>query len=205
MGSETVSSGEIGSQSWSAAPWLPWSQLNLIMLTNTLLLPLSQAIDVLTTYLTDSPIAPLNKEFVEIPEPYCTSLDIYTAHRVKTNELTVYLADVPAEHLETIDGLVKKALKRIGEEGIDMERMAMVLSREKRQTLHNLETRADSMVSQAVIVDLLYGTTDGAELQTSFDTMEHYAVIEKWTAKEWSDYLTKSVHVPAQVILFHRH
>lgn len=60
-------------------------------------------------------------------------LDIYTATRVKTNELTIYLADVPSEHLESIDGLVKKALKRIGEEGIDMERMGMVIRREKRQ------------------------------------------------------------------------
>lgn len=32
---------------------------------------------VLTTYLTDSAVAPLNKEFVEIPEPYwCEYLSV---------------------------------------------------------------------------------------------------------------------------------
>lgn len=61
------------------------------------------------------------------------------------------------------------------------------------QTLHNLETRPDNIVSQAVIADLLYGKLDGSELESSFDIMEHYAVLEKWTAKQWSDTLVRFV------------
>lgn len=96
---------------------------------------------VLTTYLTDSPIAPLNKAFVEIPEPFCTSIDLYTSNRVAVNELAFYLSDVPTEHLDGMSAKLRKVLTGIVDEGVDMERMGMVLRREKRQTLHNFEAR----------------------------------------------------------------
>lgn len=122
-----------------------------------------------------------------------TSLDIYTAVRVKTNELTVYISDVPAEHLESIDGMVKAALKRIADEGVDMDRMRMVLQRERRQNLHNLETSPGGVVSQAVISDLLYGSSTGADLENSFQFDSQYAALEKWSGKDWTDRLRKCV------------
>jgi Zn-dependent M16 (insulinase) family peptidase len=106
---------------------------------------------VLTTYLTDSPIAPLNKAFVEIPAPFCTAIDLYTATRHPVNEMTLYISDVPVEHLDAISGLVRAELRRIADDGIDMDRMAMVLRRERRQVMHSLEGRPESMVEQSAI------------------------------------------------------
>lgn len=106
---------------------------------------------VLTTYLTDSPIAPLNKAFVEIPEPFCTSIDLYTATRHPVNEMTLYISDVPVEHLDAISGLVRAELRQIADKGVDMDRMAMVLRRERRQVMHSLEGRPESMVEQSAI------------------------------------------------------
>lgn len=64
------------------------------------------------------------------------------------------------------------------------------------QTLHNLETRPDNIVSQAVIADLLYGNLDGSELEDSFNIMEHYSIVEKWSAKQWSEVLVRCVTLP---------
>ncbi|CED82231.1 cytoplasm protein [Phaffia rhodozyma] len=149
------------------------------------------AIDVLTTYLTDSPIAPLNKEFVEIPEPLCTSIDLYTSNRVAVNELAFYLSDVPAEQLDKMSGMVKKVLQNIVKEGIDMERMGMVFRREKRQTLHNLEAKPEGIIDAAVISDLLYGNPNGEDLQESHNFMRHYDELESWTSTDWSAFLDK--------------
>jgi hypothetical protein len=61
----------------------------------------------------------------------------------------MYLSDVPSDHLDSIDGLVKASLKRLAEEGIDMERMGMVLRREKRQVCVPVRFSAIAINDQA--------------------------------------------------------
>lgn len=65
--------------------------------------------------------------------------------------MTLYISDVPVEHLDTISGVVRAELRRIADEGVDMGRMAMVLRRERRQVMHSLEGRPESMVEQSAI------------------------------------------------------
>lgn len=48
-------------------------------------------------------------------------------------DLPIYVGSVPTEHLEGFDEKLKGSLKRIIAEGIDMERMAMVINRDERQ------------------------------------------------------------------------
>lgn len=65
--------------------------------------------------------------------------------------MTLYVSDVPSEHLESISALVRAELRRIADVGVDMERLEMVLRRERRQTMHSLEGRPESMVEQSAI------------------------------------------------------
>jgi Zn-dependent M16 (insulinase) family peptidase len=94
---------------------------------------IKQAIDVLGIYLTDSPVAPLTKEFVERESPLCTGIGFYETPRATGIEMAVYFESVPTEIL--LDGSLEKkfkqTLQRISKEGFDMERMRLVLKRER--------------------------------------------------------------------------
>ena len=111
-----------------------------------------QALEVLGTYLTSSAAAPLNKEYVEIDSPlwqvssyfpsplhsHCShSTYIYFSEDTRTTlcDIPIYVGSVPSEHLDTFDQKLKKSLERIANEGIDMDRMTMVINREERQVL----------------------------------------------------------------------
>jgi len=114
-----------------------------------------KALDVLASYLTSSAVAPLNKEYVEIESPLWyvpplsgrTSLKgssrstyFYFAENVRATmvDLLIYVASVPTEHLETFDERFKESLSRIVKNGIDMERMTMVINRVERQVCNSL-------------------------------------------------------------------
>ena len=48
-------------------------------------------------------------------------------------DLPVYIGSVPTEHLDIFDERFKASLKKIADEGLDMDRMAMVINRDERQ------------------------------------------------------------------------
>lgn len=110
-----------------------------------------KALDILGLYLTSSAVAPLNKEYVEIESPlwyvftkilpserlsnYFPSSYIYFSEetRAKQVNLPIYVGSVPAESLDTFNEKLTASLKRIVENGIDMQRMTMVINRDERQ------------------------------------------------------------------------
>ena len=110
------------------------------------------ALRILGSYLTHSATSPLQKEFIEIPKPYATSISFDSEDRVNKNELRCSISDVPTKHLETIGVAVRRRLDEIAkDEGIDMERMGMVLRREKRRLLSSTETNVSSVLADRVI------------------------------------------------------
>lgn len=112
----------------------------------------STAIDILGSYLTYSATAPLQKEFIEIVEPYATSVYLYGEARVNSGENVVVFSDVPTKHLNELPQLFFDKLKKIvNEEGIDMTRMASILRREKRAMLNRMETSVSSVLADVVI------------------------------------------------------
>lgn len=150
------------------------------------------ALDVLSSYLSESATSPLQKEFVEIPEPLATSVGFMTEARVKKSEITIVGTGVPKKRLEEMPNLVKAKLAKIAnEEGIDMDRMALVLRRERRNTLNQVESRVTDAISHTVIQDFLYCEKDGKELPEAFDDLEDYSALEKWTAQDWIAFINK--------------
>lgn len=110
------------------------------------------ALKLIGNYLTQSATAPLQKEFIEIPKPYTTSIGVYSDDKVNQNELQMAMFDVPAKHLNDIADLIRaKLAKIVKEEGIDMERMGMIMRRDKRKLLNIMETSVSSVLSDAVI------------------------------------------------------
>lgn len=54
--------------------------------------------------------------------------------RATRNDLPIYIGSIPTDQLESFPGKLKASLKRIAdEEGIDMERMQVLINRDERQ------------------------------------------------------------------------
>lgn len=110
------------------------------------------ALKLIGNYLTQSATAPLQKEFIEIPKPFTTAIGIYSDDKVNQNELQMAMFDVPAKHLNDIADMIRAKLANIvKEEGIDMERMGLIMRRDKRKLLNIMETSVSSVLSDAVI------------------------------------------------------
>ena len=66
----------------------------------------------------------------------CTrSSYIYFSEDVRATriDIPVYIGSVPTEHLEAFPAKLKDSLQCIADEGIDMERMRVVINRDERQ------------------------------------------------------------------------
>ena len=84
-----------------------------------------QALSILTTYLTSSPISPLQQHFVELAQPLATDVD---ANIMLNSEaaVTVDFENVPIEKMLEIDSRFKSFIKSIvekGSEALDVERI----------------------------------------------------------------------------------
>ncbi|KAH9950492.1 Metalloenzyme, LuxS/M16 peptidase-like protein [Amylocystis lapponica] len=160
-----------------------------------------KALDILGTYLTSSPVAPLNKEYVEIESPLCTYIYFSEDTRATYVDLPVYVGSVPTELLDTFDEMLKASLKRIADQGIDMERMSMVINRDERQLRSKVETSKGDIFSGTVIADFLYGSEDGSELGASLDEISQYAELRNWLSNQWADLLRRYYVDPPSIVV----
>ncbi|KAH9858191.1 Metalloenzyme, LuxS/M16 peptidase-like protein [Lenzites betulinus] len=160
-----------------------------------------KALDILGTYLTSSPVAPLNKEFVESENPLCTYIYFGEDTRATYVELPVYVGSIPTEHLDAFDEKLKESLRRIADEGLDMSRMGMVISRDERQLRSKVESSQGDTFSGNVITDALYGSVDGADLAPSMDEINYYTALKNWTNQQWVELLRKYYIDPPSVVV----
>lgn len=150
------------------------------------------ALGVLGSYLTYSATAPLRKEFVEIPEPLASSISVFPDSKVNQCELWMYAGDVPKKHLMDMAELVRSKMQKIvKEEGIDMQRMAMILARERRSLLNEMELGTSNILMETTITDFLYGDKDGKDMPAAFEELTTFDELSKWTADQWAALLDK--------------
>jgi hypothetical protein len=118
--------------------------------------------------MTSSATAPLNKEFIEVESPlwsvsYKTFVHLLTIQlssyiyfseetRATLVDLPVFIGSVPTEHLDSFHEKLKTSFKRIATEGIDMERMAMVINRDERQVCKIFEL-PHSLIDAGILVE----------------------------------------------------
>lgn len=114
----------------------------------------------LTTYLTDSEVAPLNKRFVETASPACTSIGFYSEDRASHSEITCHIQGVTnvshdsaskETQLERMDVELKDALREIAQKGVDMERIKAVIERDRRKLLSSAETSVTDVLTDAIV------------------------------------------------------
>ncbi|KAJ9111193.1 hypothetical protein QFC20_002687 [Naganishia adeliensis] len=156
------------------------------------------ALDVLTTYLTDSEVAPLNKRFVETASPACTSIGFYSEDRASHNEITCHIqgvtnvaTDAKETQLERMDMELKEALREIAQKGVEMERIKAVIERDRRKLLSSAETSVTDVLTDAIVADFLYGNKDGKDLDGVFEDLKWYDTLLEWKTEQWSDLITR--------------
>lgn len=143
------------------------------------------ALKLLGDYLSSSATSPLQKEFVEIPKPYCSGISFYAEDRVNKNELSCFIADVPTKYGESIGGMIVDKLREIVKGGIDMDKMGITLRRDKRKLLNSMESSVSSVLADCAIGDFLYGKSDGADFPLAFNDLHDYDVLSQWTSADW--------------------
>ncbi|OJA10818.1 hypothetical protein AZE42_00264 [Rhizopogon vesiculosus] len=146
-----------------------------------------KALDILATYLTSSPVAPLNKEYIEIESPLCEDI------RTTMVDLPVYIGSVPVEELGNFDQKLVASFKRIAADGIDMTRISMVINRDERQLRSKLESAKGDTFSGAIISDFLYGATDGSDMHPALDEINYYKTLRTWTGSQWVDLMHRYI------------
>ncbi|KAG8964223.1 hypothetical protein FRC00_003325 [Tulasnella sp. 408] len=160
-----------------------------------------KALDLLSTYLTDSPVSPLMKEFVEIPSPLCTYIYVVDDVRAGYSALEVYLGGVPTEELNGMYTKLIDALKKVAKEGIDMDRMATIIKRDKLRFLNALESNPGEVYSASVINDFLYGDNAGEDIPQMMGETDRYNELAEWTNDQWVKLLNKYIIDNAPVIV----
>ncbi|CCO26896.1 hypothetical protein BN14_00928 [Rhizoctonia solani AG-1 IB] len=150
-----------------------------------------KAMEMLGLYLTDSPVSPLTKEFVETANPLCTYIYCDSEERATFTSNNIYFGAVPTEQLDALHQKVIVKLKQIVAEGIDMDRIRLVIKRDRLKLKSMLESDGGDVFSNGLITDFLYGKEDGSEIAPSLAEMKRYEELEKWPAKQWEDLLTK--------------
>lgn len=120
-----------------------------------------------------------------------TYIYFYEDERPTRGDLAIYVGSVPVGHLPNFPDKLRASLARIAEEGLDMERMAMVLNRDERQLRSKIESSKGDAFSTTIIADFLYGKEDGSELPQALNEIDSYEILRKWSSKQWTDLLKK--------------
>lgn len=95
------------------------------------------AIQMVADYLTDSSVSVLQAKFVEQEDPVCTA--IYASHSERLRVIMTFeFSSVPVDVIDDLADDVRSTIAKIKEHEFDMDRMSMLLHREKLTILNAL-------------------------------------------------------------------
>ncbi|XP_067141202.1 uncharacterized protein C05D11.1-like [Centruroides vittatus] len=150
-----------------------------------------EAVELLLEYLDKTSASPLQREFVQIEEPYCS--DVYSYLTSYSETLIVMHFDcVSKAQLNNIKSRLLEILTKLatGEEEFDMKRISTILHNLKLKILNNIEKNYNYVFVDVIISDFLYGkSTD--ELERKMQTIHLYNELEKKDMKYWQNLLRK--------------
>lgn len=116
------------------------------------------ACNLLLRYLSDTSVSPLQREFIEIPDPYASQI---SWNIVENSESLLYFSfdNCPLPKIDMIYNKLQQILNNFanGSEKIDMKRMNNIIDRNILEYLSNLENNPHDTVAFIVIGDALYG------------------------------------------------
>lgn len=149
------------------------------------------SLGLLTDYLSDNAVSPMQQKFVEVDDPYCAEI---SCSLIENSESCLFFSfdSTCMKKVKNIGNEFLELLKSIASspESIDMERMKSVIHRKKMQLLSSLETRPHSHISSSVIGAFLYAR-EASHLTVRLRQIPFYEEAEKADAKFWCSLITK--------------
>ncbi|KAI5704049.1 hypothetical protein M8J75_001491 [Diaphorina citri] len=130
---------------------------------------------VLLKYLTDTPVSPLPKEFVDIPDPYCSELN-----------------SIADKMLRLLSDLSQQKLL------IDMTRLLTVIRRHRAECLTHIENNPHFCIASMAIGDMLYGNSK-QDLDQRLNQVEELNQLEREPLDFWvsliRSFLVEAPHI----------
>ena len=149
------------------------------------------AVSVMLDYLSDTSIAPLQRELVEIQDPFCSDISCDLLEFSETS-LLLKAANVPFEKLSATKDKIKEVLGNIadGKEAINMERMSVVIHRRILDTKDKFEKNPHDTFADIIVADFLY-SSKLEELQTRANVFQDLEKLKNESVNFWVSCLKK--------------
>lgn len=142
------------------------------------------AVDMVGSYLTDTPISLFNRVLVETADPLATEIVYGTDDYVRTG-LNFTLSGVPTERLaEAAEKIALLLAQQTDESALDLLYMRQVLSQQRLKYVANTEKSATTF-SNVAILEFIYGNPNGSDLAAWTKDLKEFDQLAEWSAAQW--------------------
>lgn len=158
-------------------------------------------LSVILDYLTDTSIAPLQRELVEIPDPFCSDISCDVMEFLES-ALLIKAENVPFEKLSAAKEKVKEVLGNLanGKEAIDMNRLGVVIHRKILDSKNRFENYPHDTFADAIVGDFLYSAKP-EDLQARLSTIQDLEKLRHEPVNYWLAFLKKYfISTPSVVV-----
>ncbi|KAL3870529.1 hypothetical protein ACJMK2_038583 [Sinanodonta woodiana] len=157
---------------------------------------------VLFDYLHDSPISPLQRDFVELGDSYCSKVHCSI---IENSECCIYISfqNILIEKLSQIYPRLTNTLNKLamGQEKIDMTRMYNVIQHKIMEKLSRVEDHPHDTVGRILIEDFLFGDTK-EDLKTRTSVISMLKDLKSKPEEFWIDLINQYfINKPNVVII----
>ncbi|XP_059480505.1 uncharacterized protein C05D11.1-like [Neocloeon triangulifer] len=159
------------------------------------------ACSIIMKYLTDTAVSPLQRDLVEIKDPYASRV-CYSMIENSIAALFIIFENVPIDKVDKVKGKVDEILEQIisGKEAIDATRLCSVINRQILETLSHLETNPHDTIAFMAIGDMLYGQNQ-KDFQQRLNTVQDLRKLLEEPNSFWIDLLRKYFGADAPSVL----
>lgn len=149
------------------------------------------ALSVILDYLSDTSIAPLQRELVEIPDPFCSDIDCDVLEFLES-AFIIRAENVSFDKLSTAKEKVKEVLGNLaeGREVIDMDRLNVVIHRKILDTKNRFENRPHDTFADVLVRDFLY-SSKSEDLKERMEIIQRLEKLRQESVTFWVDFLKK--------------
>ena len=158
-------------------------------------------LSVILDYLSDTSIAPLQRELVEIPDPFCSDISCDIMEFLES-AFVIKAENVPFEKLSAAKEKVKEVLGSLsnGKEAIDMNRLGVVIHRKILDSKNRFENYPHDTFADAIVGDFLYSAKP-EDLQARLSTIQDLEKLRHEPVSYWLGFLKKYfISTPSVVV-----